>query len=94
MDVKQAFEFLGLPVSATVAEVKKQYYRLARERHPDAGGDENQFRVLYAAYAVALRHASEPKVCEACHGNGTIIKMYGFSSLTYVCETCNGKGKV
>lgn len=33
------------------AEIKKRFYRLALEKHPDKGGNAEEFKVLSAAYA-------------------------------------------
>jgi len=49
-------EVLGWFVDcATVADVKKTYYRKAMEVHPDHGGDEEVFKVLNNEYHNALR---------------------------------------
>ena len=55
---RNPFEVLGLPPTATSAQVKASYRRLARQRHPDAGGDEESFRVLKEAAARAGEFAS------------------------------------
>ena len=41
-DTLQGFiphEILGVPISASVAEVKRAYRRLSREKHPDKNPD-------------------------------------------------------
>lgn len=55
------WELLGVPRSATVAEVKAAYRRRAMELHPDHGGDTATFRRLLAAYEEATRRAARPK---------------------------------
>ena len=52
---KQApHEILGVPQDATEAQVRKAYLRLALKKHPDKGGDVDEFRKLQEAYE-ALR---------------------------------------
>jgi hypothetical protein len=48
------FGLLGLPVDSTVADVQRARRRLAKEHHPDVGGDEEHMRRLNAAVAAAL----------------------------------------
>jgi hypothetical protein len=52
------FELLGLPPDASAAEIRAARRRLAKDRHPDAGGDEQRMRELNAAAAAALRRRS------------------------------------
>ncbi len=53
-----AYEILGLPPSASVAEIKKAYRKRVKECHPDlfAGMDE-QARVLAERWTTALNAA-------------------------------------
>ena len=45
-----ALRTLGLRKGATAEEIKKAYKRLAREHHPDKGGDSNEFIKIHDAY--------------------------------------------
>jgi hypothetical protein len=45
------YSTLGLSSSATDADVKAAYRRLALETHPDKGGDAERFKAVAAAYA-------------------------------------------
>lgn len=41
---------LGVPGSATAAEIKTAYRKLAMKHHPDRGGDAAEFRKITTAY--------------------------------------------
>jgi DnaJ domain len=46
------YDVLGVPASATQAEVRAAYRAAARDHHPDAGGDAGRMRALNVAWAV------------------------------------------
>ena len=46
------YEILGVPKGASAEEVKKAYRSLARQHHPDGGGDEAKFKEIQGAYDV------------------------------------------
>lgn len=46
---------LGLPATATRADIEAAFRRLARERHPDAGGSDAMMAALNAARDQALK---------------------------------------
>jgi molecular chaperone DnaJ len=50
--VADLYELLELPREASADEIKRAYRRLAREHHPDAGGDEETFKRITHAYQV------------------------------------------
>ena len=50
MDEYEALDVLGLRGPVDADEVKRAYRRLARELHPDAGGDADAFQRVRAAY--------------------------------------------
>jgi len=43
---------LGVPKTATAAEIKQAFRKLASQHHPDKGGDTAKFQAIQAAYAV------------------------------------------
>ncbi len=49
-DPKGYYRALGLEPGASMAAVRAAWRRLAREHHPDAGGDEGRFHHLLEAY--------------------------------------------
>jgi DnaJ-class molecular chaperone len=44
------FEVLGVGETSTQDEIKKAYRNLAKEHHPDKGGDEKKFKSISEAY--------------------------------------------
>ena len=44
------YEVLGVQENATQDEIKKAYRKLAKENHPDTGGDEVKFKKVSEAY--------------------------------------------
>ncbi len=47
-----ALQRLDLPASASATEIKQRYRRLAKEHHPDKGGDPSEFIALREAWEV------------------------------------------
>ena len=54
---------LGLPLDATRDEAQRAFRRLAKQTHPDAGGDPSAFRAVAGAWAqlgTLLPHGRRP----------------------------------
>ena len=52
MSSQTPYDVLGLTRDATADDVKKAYRKLAREHHPDKGGDPEKFKKVQEAYEV------------------------------------------
>ena len=60
-----ALAALGLPATATLAEVEQAYRERAKEAHPDLGGTVEKFKRLQVIYEQAKRQASRRKTAKA-----------------------------
>jgi len=47
---QQALNVLGLPPNATPQQIKRRYRTLAKQYHPDRGGNQRQMQRIIAAY--------------------------------------------
>lgn len=54
--LETALERLSLPRLITKDDIKKRYRHLARELHPDKGGDEEQMAQINEAYEVLIEY--------------------------------------
>jgi molecular chaperone DnaJ len=63
MNLKAAYQVLGLSESANLEEIRSAYRRLARKYHPDVQGtgDSKTFILIGAAYALISDSLSEAK---------------------------------
>jgi DnaJ-class molecular chaperone len=51
-DTQALYDALGVEKTATQSEIKKAYMKLAKENHPDKGGDIAKFQQIQKAYEV------------------------------------------
>lgn len=58
-EVIEALQVLGLPSDASFDEVRQQYRLLAKQHHPDAGGNQEQFIKVNAAYTCVVEWIEE-----------------------------------
>ena len=49
-DLNADYQLLGISPKASKDEIRKAFYKLAKENHPDQGGNEARFRELMEAY--------------------------------------------
>ena len=52
VDTQEYYDTLGVKKTATPAEIKKAFRKLAMKNHPDRGGDEEKFKAIQTAYEV------------------------------------------
>jgi curved DNA-binding protein CbpA len=52
---QQALAVLGLPPNATSQQIKRRYRTLAKQHHPDRGGDPHQMQKIIAAYEFLMK---------------------------------------
>lgn len=58
LSVTEALKTFGLHSTATLQDVKKRYRVLAKQHHPDTGGDEEIFKKINAANQVLMEYFS------------------------------------
>lgn len=94
---------LGVDRTATVEEIKAAYMTLARQHHPDRGGDTERMAEVTSAYAVlkcttrrAFYDAQLDVIgtkCSVCEGEGRRWKQKGLTARVPVsCKACSGEG--
>ena len=55
LERQQALTVLGLPPTATPQQIKRRYRALAKQYHPDRGGDQRQMQRIIAAYELLIK---------------------------------------
>jgi curved DNA-binding protein len=82
MDYKDYYAILGVPKTATQAEIKRAYRKLARELHPDTNKDpeaERRFKDANEAHAV-LADPEKRKQYDELGANWQAYQQAGFGS--------------
>ncbi|MGH2580691.1 MAG: DnaJ domain-containing protein, partial [Actinomycetota bacterium] len=90
--IRDLYEILGIPRTATPDEIRKAYRRLARELHPDSSGDpatEERFKEVTAAYEIL----SDPDKRERydLYGRGG-PEAFPFADISEIFEAFFGTG--
>lgn len=44
------YELLGVDINSSISKLKKNYYNLSLITHPDKGGNDKDFHIIYLAY--------------------------------------------
>jgi len=52
MSKRDYYDVLGIDKNADASTIKKAYRKLAKEKHPDSGGNEDEFKEIAEAYDV------------------------------------------
>jgi hypothetical protein len=84
--VDDYYKILGIKRTATAAEIKSAYRKLARKRHPDVNGGSTQSAQQFAKLALAYRTLSDPQeraYYDAQQRTGMRIGVTSSSSVLY-----------
>ena len=60
-DIPECFKVLGFAEIPEAAELKARYRSIVKKAHPDAGGEENYFIAIQAAYGEAEKYLMKGK---------------------------------
>jgi len=63
---KNYYDVLGLNRNASHNDIKKAYYKLAKDYHPDKGGSEDDFKICQEAYEVLSDPAKKILYDKSC----------------------------
>ena len=100
-----AYKVLGVQPRADVDTIKAAYHRLARQHHPDVGGDPEVFGKLAEAWHL-VNHPARRKshdetlqllgqdlpACDLCGGTGVTWHQRGFTErYSKPCRACGGR---
>lgn len=73
------YETLGVAKDATAAEIRKAYRAMAKQHHPDTGGDPQQFHAIARAHDVLKDDAKRARYDETGEMPGPEINPDGFA---------------
>jgi DnaJ-class molecular chaperone len=66
------FKILGVPETASDADIKKAYKKLSMKHHPDKGGDDTIFQEISTAYATIKNANARQEYHQSNRGSGYI----------------------
>lgn len=84
---KNFYASLGVPTTASAAEIKAAYRKLARQGHPDAGGTASGFQKIQEAYDVL---GDRQRKEEYDKGRADWAREYG----AIICPSCGAANAV
>jgi DnaJ-class molecular chaperone len=87
-------EKLGLDKNTTTQGLNAKWKAIAKEFHPDVGGDMDKFIELSEIYKKAKKEAEINEICPNCDGKGEDFVLLGFQVMKTVCCKCKGTGKI
>lgn len=62
MNINDAYQLLGVDSNCSDDKLKKKYRELAKSKHPDKGGDPEEFKKINEAHQFILNYRSNPPV--------------------------------
>ena len=86
------YKMLGVARDATPEQIKKAYRKLAREYHPDAGGDDEKFKDVNEAYEVLSDEKKRKLYDQYGTANENQIPGAGFGGFGGVGDAFSGFG--
>lgn len=60
--IERARKLLNLPLTTTRKEIVERYHQLAKEFHPDRGGDPEKMKALNEAYQVLIDYCDNYRI--------------------------------
>ena len=65
--LKEDCNLLGVDLKSDINEIKKAYKKMALKKHPDRGGNPEDFQNLQNAYDRLIQHKETPQIRPSFH---------------------------
>jgi curved DNA-binding protein CbpA len=86
---KEYYKILGIEENVTESDIRRAYIKLAKETHPDRGGNEEEFKKVNKAYEILI---DKSKRKEYDNGNENVsVEKYGYDYGETVEESAIGE---